>query len=176
MACSLIRTLANDDDSVGAAKVAGRIVTTLPKAKELRRIMDKLVTLAKKAAVHSSKADAFRTAADRNSDAWNAWRESEAGKNWVLSNAPALVIRRQAFSELRDDKAVEILFGELAERFADRTGGYTRVVRLAGTRLGDAGQRAIIEFTGVRDRVHKARRRPAPALVESSEPAETAGV
>ena len=168
MACSLIGSLRWDDDEPGKPKVPGRIITTLPKAKELRPIVERLITLAKKAAVFSVKAEAFRTDAERNTDAWNAWRDSEKGKSWVAATAPALTLRRRAFSLLRDEKAVDILFDELAKRFADRPGGYTRVVRMAGVRLGDAGQKAIIEFTGERDRTKKARRRSAPVVAASA--------
>ena len=92
-------------------------------------------------------------------------------------NAPVLALRRRAFSELRDENAVDILFTVLAQRFADRTGGYTRVVRLAGVRLGDSGQRAIIEFVGERDRLKKSKKRSAPALVETAvDSAEVASV
>lgn len=165
MACSLICSVRPEEGEVGQPKVAGRIVTTLPKAKELRPIVEKLVTLARKAAVHSAKANAFSTTAERNSEEWNKWRDSDAGRQWVATNAPALALRRQAFAELRDEKAVDVLFNELATRFADRAGGYTRVVRLASVRLGDAGQKALIEFVGERDRVKKSRRRAAPAVV-----------
>ena len=58
---------------------------------------------------------------------------------------------------------MDILFDDLAKRFADRDGGYTRIVRLAAVRLGDAGQQAIIEFVGVRDRV-KSRKRTGPVV------------
>jgi large subunit ribosomal protein L17 len=52
-----------------------------------------------------------------------------------------------------DKEAVAVLFAEVAPRFADRPGGYTRILKLAKPRLGDAGDRAILEFVGVRDRV-----------------------
>ena len=45
-------------------------------------------------------------------------------------------------------QAVSVLFEEVAPRFADRDGGYTRILRLAKPRLGDAGTRAILEFVG----------------------------
>ncbi|MEE3286259.1 MAG: L17 family ribosomal protein, partial [Planctomycetota bacterium] len=58
-------------------------------------------------------------------------------------------------SMLRDKLAVDILFDELADRFTDRPGGYTRVLKLATVRLGDAGRQALIEFVGEDDKVEK---------------------
>ena len=83
-----------------------QIKTTLPKAKELKPIMDKLITLSKKGGLHR---------------------------------------RRQAFSKLRDDAMVAKLFDTLAERYAERPGGYTRVLK-AGFRHGDAAPMAFIEL------------------------------
>jgi large subunit ribosomal protein L17 len=83
-----------------------QIKTTLPKAKELRPVVEKLVTLGKRGNLHA---------------------------------------RRQAFAMLRDDVMTRKLFDTLAERYADRKGGYTRVLR-AGHRYGDAAPMAIIEF------------------------------
>jgi large subunit ribosomal protein L17 len=83
-----------------------QIRTTLPKAKELRPVVDKLITLGKRGNLHA---------------------------------------RRQALSVLKDTGLAEKLFGPLAERYADRPGGYTRVVR-AGFRYGDAAPMAYIEL------------------------------
>jgi large subunit ribosomal protein L17 len=83
-----------------------QIKTTLPKAKELRPYLEKLITLAKRGG---------------------------------LSN------RRLAMSRLGDEAQLKKLFEVLAERYGDREGGYTRVLR-AGVRAGDAVQMAIIEL------------------------------
>ena len=83
-----------------------QIVTTLPKAKDLRPVVEKLVTLGKRGGLHA---------------------------------------RRQAFAQLRDDKMVTKLFDVLAQRYAERAGGYTRVLK-AGFRYGDSAPMAVIEF------------------------------
>jgi large subunit ribosomal protein L17 len=164
MASQLIRSVRVDEEDKTRPKVPGRIVTTLAKAKELRPYVEKLITMAIRAAEHSQKAREFKTPAERNTAEWKKWRESEQWNKWNQAVAPSVALRRRAFSILRDREAVSVLFSELAERFADRPGGYTRVVRLAQVRLGDAGRKAIIEFTGVRDRAKSGRRRPAPVV------------
>ncbi|WP_022728241.1 50S ribosomal protein L17 [Fodinicurvata sediminis] len=83
-----------------------QIVTTLPKAKELRRIADRLITLGKRNNLHA---------------------------------------RRQAAITVRDNKQLQKLFGELAERYQSRNGGYTRVLK-AGFRYGDMAPLAVIEL------------------------------
>lgn len=83
-----------------------QITTTLPKAKELRPFVEKLVTLAKKGDLHA---------------------------------------RRQAISAVRDVPQVGKLFDTLAARYADRQGGYIRIMK-AGFRHGDNAPMAVIEF------------------------------
>jgi large subunit ribosomal protein L17 len=88
--------------------LAERIETTLPKAKELRRLADRLVTLAKRGTLHS---------------------------------------RRQAARFVQNKEALRKLFAELAPRFKDRQGGYTRIFKF-GSRRGDAADMAAIEYLG----------------------------
>jgi large subunit ribosomal protein L17 len=183
MAASLFLTVRPDEDDPGAAKVPGRIVTTIAKAKELRPQVEKLVTMARKARVHELAAKEHETTAARGTDAWKKWREGEGWQKWVNAKSPAVAYRRRAFAVLRSKQAVDILFSEVAERFADRPGGYTRIVRLPTRRLGDGGQKAILEFTGERDRPRSSRAKapvvkrdrpaaeaqPAPAAAEGGE-------
>ena len=106
-----------------------QIITTLPKAKTMKPIVDKLITLAKKG---------------------------------------GLLARRQAFSKLRDDKMVTKLFGTLASRYADRTGGYTRVLK-AGFRYGDSAAMAVIELV---DRDEDARGKDSGPVQSTTENTE----
>ncbi|MCY4301207.1 MAG: 50S ribosomal protein L17 [Aestuariivita sp.] len=83
-----------------------QIKTTLPKAKELRPVIEKLITLAKRGDLHA---------------------------------------RRQAVAKLKQDQYIRKLFDELGPRYAERQGGYVRVLK-AGFRYGDMAPMAIIEF------------------------------
>ncbi|RYZ99763.1 MAG: 50S ribosomal protein L17, partial [Proteobacteria bacterium] len=81
--------------------------TTLPKAKDLRKVIERLITKGKGGTLHD---------------------------------------RRNVFSFLRQDEPTKKLFDNIAVRFKDRPGGYTRILKLAETRRGDGADVAIIEF------------------------------
>lgn len=85
-----------------------RLITTVPKAKELRPFAEKMITLGKRSSLHA---------------------------------------RRQALAVVRSKSVVAKLFDSLAPRFADRNGGYTRIIRL-GPRKGDGAELAVIELIG----------------------------
>lgn len=111
-----------------------QVVTTLAKAKDLRRVMDKYITLAKKGDMHS---------------------------------------RRIAAARLRDGDMVKKLFDTLADRYKDRNGGYTRVLK-AGFRYGDSAPRAVIELVDRDESVKGAedRARHAEHLAEQEQHAD----
>ena len=106
-----------------------QIVTTVPKAKEIRPFVEKLVTLGKKGDLAS---------------------------------------RRLAISRTRDEDAVRKLFATLAPRYAERNGGYIRIMR-AGFRYGDNAPMAVVEFV---DRDPEARGRVDRERLEREEAEE----
>ena len=115
-----------------------QIVTTLPKAKELRRVMDKLVTLAKKGQDKDRRLACYRLAIARLQG-----KEAEAKK----------------------------LFDVLAPRYADRNGGYTRVLK-AGFRYGDNAPMAVIELVDRDPEARGAEDRARTAAEEGEEVVE----
>jgi len=92
-----------------------RIVTTIPKAKETRRVAEKMITLGKRGDLHA---------------------------------------RRQAMAYIRSKGIVAKLFDELSGQYADRQGGYTRIIR-TGNRYGDAAPMAIVELVGYEESVEE---------------------
>jgi large subunit ribosomal protein L17 len=102
---------------VTSLMVHGRIQTTEAKAKELRRYAEKVITLAKKGAAGSDE----------------------------KAKARRIHFIRQARHWVRDDEALNRVFTEYAERYKDRPGGYTRILKL-GFRPGDNAAMALIEL------------------------------
>jgi large subunit ribosomal protein L17 len=169
LAAALFLTERDATDEDNEPEVKGRIVTTVAKAKEVRPLVEKCVTIACKALGHVDASREHSVDAPRNSDNWKAWRKSTKWKKWAAAIAPAVASRRRLQQMLGDKQAVTVLLSTVAPRFRDRRGGYTRIVKLAKPRLGDAGPRAILEFVGVRDR--QVQRAEKPTF--SDEAAET---
>ena len=152
-----------------APKTPGRITTTLHKAKEVRPLVEKCITIAKKSLAAAEEAKQFETTAERDSDEYKQWRKSDDWQKWANARAPVVAARRRVVQLIGDKEAAKILFDTIAERYVDRPGGYTRILRLATPRLGDAGTRAILELVGKNDRVKRAAEKPA---FEEEAPAE----
>lgn len=176
LASALFLTERDAELDDNAPKVKGRITTTLHKAKEVRPLVEKCITIAKKALLAEEASNQYGTDAERGSDEWKRWRESDNWRKWAETRAPAVTARRRVLQLIGDKQAVSILFSEVAPRFTDRPGGYTRVVRLATPRLGDAGERAILELVGKNDRVSRKAERPsfADETAPSEQPQEEA--
>ena len=97
-------------------KVKGRIITTISKAKEVRPLVEKCITIACRGLSAEEAADKFGPDAERGSDAWKSWRKSEKWGEWNAAIAPAVAARRRCLQLLGDKQAVRVLFDEVAPR------------------------------------------------------------
>ena len=113
----------------------GRLMTTLPKAKEIRPLAEKMITLGKRDSLHA---------------------------------------RRQVQSYMMRDGVAKKVFDTVAPKFADRKGGYSRIIKL-GKRKGDGADMAIIELIGSELEVKKAERAAADEKKSSKKKDEKKG-
>ena len=175
LASALILTERDAEDEDNKPAVKGRIVTTIQKAKEVRPLVERVVTIAIRALPKLEAAARLESGGKRNSEEWKRWRNGPGWVEWNKTIAPVVAARRRTLQLLGSKQAVQILFSDIAPRFTDRPGGYTRVLRLAKPRLGDAGVRAILEFVGTHDRKRRKAARPAFEAETAAEPQAARG-
>jgi large subunit ribosomal protein L17 len=121
----------------------GAITTTVARAKEVRGMAEKLITLARR----GRAAGAAGTTSDL-AEAEHYRRRAAAILGWHRTPLKTRLARKRFGDEplTEHDGLLKKLFGEIAERFADRPGGYTRILHIAGRRLGDGGRQARLEL------------------------------
>ena len=152
MASSLFLTYRNEEVAevygYERKQPAGRIVTTLEKAKEVRSLVEKCITIARKATPHREASEAIvpQDRLVRGNDRFTKKKEPELWAQWSDARAPYVTAQRRCFQLLGSREAVALLFDVVVNEIGDRTHGYTRIVRFATPRLGDAGTRAILEI------------------------------
>jgi large subunit ribosomal protein L17 len=142
----------------------GQIVTTIPKAKAVKPMVEKIITDAKKGDLASRRRVIAKLGGDRLGFDWLylAKGATEAEKEHVQKlreQASAFFevpdgskVERNRYGELRAaPKIVKHIFENIAPRFADRAGGYTRIVKLGRKRIGDGTELCVLQFVGAED-------------------------
>ncbi len=142
----------------------GQIVTTIPKAKAVQPMVEKIITAAKKGDLASRRRIIAKLGGDRMGFDWLylAKKPSDAEKEHVQKlrdQAAAFFevpdggkVERNRYGELRAaPKIVKHIFDNVAPRFAERAGGYTRIVKLGRKRIGDGTELCVLQFVGAED-------------------------
>jgi large subunit ribosomal protein L17 len=142
----------------------GQITTTIPKAKAVQPFVEKIITKAKRGDLHARRQVIATMGGDRWAFDWlylpknptdqerdrvDALRERAEGYFDVPESSD---VERNRYGKLRKaPKLVKHIFENIAPRFADRPGGYTRIIKLGYTRLGDAAEVCVLQFVGNED-------------------------
>jgi len=142
----------------------GQIVTTIPKAKAVAPFVEKIITLAKQGDLASRRRVIAKMGGDRLGFDWLyvAKGATEAEKDAVqklrdhttgfFELPDSSEVERNRYGELRSaPKIVKHIFDHIAPRFADRAGGYTRIVKLGRKRIGDGTELCVLQFVGNED-------------------------
>ncbi len=142
----------------------GQITTTIPRAKAVQPLAEKIITLAKRGDVHSRRLVAAKLGGDKRAFSWlyepkGATEEEKARLSRLSKRATAFfpipdssTVERNRYGELRKSpRIVKHIFDNVAPRFKDRPGGYTRIVKLGRHRIGDAGELCVLQFVGAEE-------------------------
>ncbi len=113
----------------------GQITTTIPKAKSVKPFVEKIITAAKKGDL-ASRRRVIKMIGDRI----------------MIKGENDSDVQRNRFGEVTGGpKVVKVLFDEIAPRYADRTGGYTRIIKLTKHRIGDGTSLCVLQLVGEDD-------------------------
>lgn len=177
----------------------GQVTTTVTKAKAVQPMVEKIITLAKRGDLHARRNVIAKLGADRLAFDWlylpkNATDDEKKAVGDLRDRAAKFFnvpdgaqVERNRYGELRKaPKLVKHIFENIAPRFKDRAGGYTRIVKLGKARIGDGSELAVIQFVGAEEgpeiggrpstRRRKADRRAAfAAKVRKAAPAAAEG-
>lgn len=139
----------------------GQITTTIPKAKAVQPLVEKIITAAKKGDLAARRRVIANLGGDRQAFEWMYLpkKASEEEKNHVnqlrefregFFPLPKIEeVERNRYGELRKaPKLVKHIFDNVAPKFADRPGGYTRIVKLGRHRIGDAAELCVLQLVG----------------------------
>jgi large subunit ribosomal protein L17 len=127
----------------------GQIVTTIPKAKAVQPFVEQIVTLAKQGDLAARRRVIAKLGGDRHGFEWLfvAKRASDDEKNHVNE-----LLERNRYGELRSaPRLVKHIFDHVGPKFADRAGGYTRIVKLGKQRYGDNAELCVLQFVGAEE-------------------------
>lgn len=142
----------------------GQIVTTIPKAKAVAPMIDKIITLAKRGDLHARRLVISKLGRDRKAFDWlythstatdaekahTAKRRERAEQFFDVPSGEE--VERNKYGELtKAPKIVKHIFSNVAAQFKDRAGGYTRIVKLGKARIGDGSELCVIQFVGAEE-------------------------
>lgn len=142
----------------------GQIVTTVPRAKTLQPMVEKIVTLAKRGDLHARRNVIAKLGGNRRAFEWlhlpkgadddqreSVERRADMARQY-FDIPDSDQVERNRYGELRKAPSiVSHIFDNVGPRFADRDGGYTRIVKLGKRRLGDQAEYCLIQFVGAED-------------------------
>ena len=137
-----------------------RIVTTVAKAKELRPFAEKLITIAKHGAESLAKVGSAATEEEKDARAHALFMRRRLIA--LLGSKKFVVVGKEKSKE--EVNVIDKLLKEIGPRFQTRPGGYTRIVKKAIARLGDAAPTAYIELIPANEPAKKKSSQPAPAV------------
>ncbi len=129
----------------------GQIQTTLPKAKAVQPFIERLISIAKRGDLHSRRIVQSRLGGDRKAFVWLTEDRVPASKrdNPFFDLPDADEIKFNRYGEVKKAPSlVKHIVENVAPRYKDRPGGYTRIVKLGVCRLGDGGDRVLLQLVG----------------------------